>query len=228
MLSSGSTWLFNVVAESLRRAAKGQRVAAFFANVPASFPAEAADANWLLVKNHQPEAELVRHAIAAGGTIVATVREPRDAAASLMTRFSVDFDYAERVVAASAAALAQLTRARTHLLLRYEDRFFDDPATVPAVASALGLRIAPAAAQRIFQQFTPRLVTRKIGELGRSGAFDPALEPADQFDPATHWHPGHVGDRAVGKFATVLSAAQQVRIAEATRDYCREFGYPAA
>ena len=55
-------------------------------------------------------------------------------------------------------------------------------------------------------------------------AFGAAPTP-DHFDPATHWHPGHVGDGRMGKYAEFLTAAQQEEILTRTRDYCKRFGY---
>jgi hypothetical protein len=60
--------------------------------------------------------------------------------------------------------------------------------------------------------------------LERRGAFGRKPDP-DRFDPATHWHPGHVGDATTGKHAQILSAAQERAILAALREYSAVFGY---
>jgi len=211
----------------LRQATQDKSITQFFADHPESFPEKSSDSDYLVVKNHIPHASLLALAGLTDAPILMSVREPKDAVASLMARFSYTFADAERAVAASAAALAQVGSHRANLLLRYEDGFFDDVATVRGVAFHLGLRVSRKTAQQIFDQLTPQQVVRKIAELQERGAFAPDCT-ATRFDLDTHWHPGHVGERRIGQFYTALSPSQQLCVAMASRAYCQEFRYCSA
>jgi hypothetical protein len=177
-----------------------------------------------VVKTHIPSAALLFLARFLGGASFLTVREPRDAIASLMQRFHHTFDNALAEVAAGSVRMVALAEDRP-FLLRYEDRFFDDPHTVHRVARRLGLKLTDARLAAIHTSLTRDKVHEKIRALTRKGTFGKRPDP-DCFDHATHWHPGHVGDGRIGKFVTVLSYGQERAVLAATRDYCAAFAYP--
>jgi hypothetical protein len=233
MYSSASTWIFNVIVNILRSYARGKNIIQFYADDPEVFPKDAANADYAVVKSHMPSAALLALAHFTNAPIVTSIREPRDAVASLMMRFSYSFADAAHVVAASAIILAKRDPSRGHLVLRYEDRFYDEAATVQRIASCLGSRISLAAATRIFAMLTRVEVRRKIAELADRGVFGADYtvirsDLATRFDPETHWHPRHVGEAKVGQYQLALSKPQQVHVALATRSFCRAFGYSAA
>jgi hypothetical protein len=156
--------------------------------------------------------------------VVLTVREPSDAIASLMARFHSDFDTALASVARSAQCCVELMHGVDPLVLRYEDRFYDTQATVEMVASHLELCVPKDAAARIWTEHTAEMVRLQIADRQRRGMFGDDAHPTC-YDPDTHWHPGHVGDREIGKYRSMLSAEQQAQVIDATRDYCCVFGY---
>lgn len=225
MKSSGSTWLFNVVAAVLRRA-RGAGIAQFYAEDIADFPAFGGDVRGCVVKTHIPSPALQDRARADGNAIVLSVREPRDAIASLMSRFDQPFDGAAVAVFDCARQLAALRQAAPALILGYEDRFYDRDATIERVADALGLPLAPGDARAIYDGLTREKVNEELADLARRGVFAPSLDP-NAFDPVTHWHPRHVGDLKIRKYAEWLSLEQQARVLDATRAYCEAFGYAA-
>jgi hypothetical protein len=49
--------------------------------------------------------------------------------------------------------------------------------------------------------------------------------PRLQFDAASHWHPNHVGDGLVGKYARKLTDDQIMAVEIAGRDFMERFGY---
>ena len=51
-------------------------------------------------------------------------------------------------------------------LFRYEDRFFDDPATVAAIARALGVAVAPERMEAIFARYSTKSVRAFAARLG--------------------------------------------------------------
>jgi hypothetical protein len=227
--SSGSTWLFNAVIQILKAGPsatlKTAAVKAFYAENIASFPGNAEYARHLVVKTHIPSNSLQFLARFARATIFITVREPRDAIASLMQRFDHKFENCLAEVAAGAERIIELSKARKVLILRYEDGFYDRPRGVSQVAAHLGVKISASKRDRIFHSLTREAVQRKIGDLERKGVFGRLPDP-DRFDPKTHWHPGHVGDGTIGKYSEVLSAKQQAAVLAKLGDYCRRFGYP--
>jgi hypothetical protein len=110
------------------------------------------------------------------------------------------------------------------ILFRYENCFYEDQQTIADVADLIGVRVPKGARQRIYSALTPDAVKRKIRTLKARGTFGASPKP-EHFDPATHWHPGHVGDGRMGKYADFLSAGQQAEVIARTRDYCKRFGY---
>lgn len=225
MHSSGSTWLYNVVAAVLR-CAYGSSVAQFYAEDVADFPALGDEIGACAVKTHLPAPALQDRARTDQAPVLLSVREPRDAIASLMARFEQPFEGAARAVCDCAPHLVALKQAAPALILRYEDRFYDRAETIDAVARFLGAPLAPGESGEIHAGLTREKVGEMLTDLERRGVFAPDLDP-QQFDPVTHWHPRHVGDLKIRKYAEWLSADQQASVLEATQPYCKAFGYAA-
>jgi hypothetical protein len=233
--SSGSTWLYNVVAEILKTSkknsggerpppARGFKILQFYADSVAAFPPQAACASGLLVKSHIPDDSLNVLVTFGHACLFLTVREPRDSIVSAIQRFGHSFDKALEELGTSSARLAALPNRFDPHVLRYEDRFFEEPRTISQIARILGLPLDPAIAGRIFDRHTRAAVTKRIRALEKRGVFGKVPDP-DRFDPASHWHPGHIGDAESGKFAAVLSPAQQRAVLSATSEFRRAFGY---
>ena len=226
--SSGSTWLFNVVIELLRASSGSHSaVVPFFANTADAFPEFDAAPEYLVVKTHAPARSLRFLAEFAAGPVLMSVRDPRDAVASLMSRFRSSFDIARERVVQSAAALVALSRSGRVELLHYETRFFEQQHTVARIADFLKLELAPETLERIGHSLSRDAVSRKIAELVDTGVFGPEPD-ADAYDRQTHWHPGHLGPARVGQYSEVLSAREQASVILLTREFCRHFGYPMA
>jgi hypothetical protein len=218
--SSGSTWLYNVAIRILKEAHPGKgAVGAFFADNFAMIPEGAEKARVLVIKSHEPSKAILFLTRFARGKALVTVREPRDSVASLMQRFGHSFESALKDVREGGNHVVALARERQTMVLRYEDGFPDRERTVDEVAAFLGVKISASLRGRIFHSLTREAVQKKIETL-HAGETDP-----NAFDPTTQWHPGHVGDGRIGKFKSVLSATQQRRIAAATKDYSKKFGY---
>lgn len=226
--SSGSTWLFNIVIELIQLQNKDFRIARFFADTLDAIPEAGWDSDYLVIKCHAPSASLLALAAQRNAPVLMTVRDPKDAAVSFAQRFLLPVDTSILYVVASANALVKIAPEQISLLLQYETHFTRKIETVHRVANCLGIEISDADAASIFEKFTPQRVQESIDRLEKQGAFAPGLERAVQYDPETHWHPGHVGDGKIGKFHEVLSKQQQTRIMHETRAYARAFGYPAA
>jgi hypothetical protein len=226
--SSGSTWLYNAVIQlmraSLRASGTRRPVKPFYAEDLAAFPPAVRKTDCLIVKTHIPSPALRFLVRFTGGTVFISVREPRDAIASLMQRFDHGFDTCLEEVSAGAAAVLELADSGRHLLLRYESRFTQNRKSLSRIASYLGMAVDGDVLEKIRLNLTPVNVTRKIETLSRNGVFGRKPDP-NRFDPLTHWHPGHVGDRRIDKYSEVLSSAQQRAILRRLHEYCRTFGY---
>lgn len=221
--SSGSTWLYNVVIQLLKEKYR-TGVTAFYADNFAMFPPDTEHARVLVIKAHEPSQGQVYLARVTRGHMFLTLREPRDAIASLMQRFEHGFDGALKEVARHSTRIVELDRDEEMTTYRYEDGFFDRFETVGEIAHALGIKVSRAAQMRIYQGLTRDEVRQKIGKLKKTGKFGKKPD-ANSFDLETQWHPGHVGDGKIGKFSGVLSSAQQKKVLSVTPAYARRFDY---
>lgn len=221
--SSGSTWLYNVVLQLLR-AKMRDGVTAFYADNFVMFPADTERARILVIKAHEPSKALVYLMRLTRGRMFLSVREPRDAIASLMQRFGHLFEGALRETARQSERIAELACEENTIIYRYEHGFYDRRETIGEIAVALGVRVNSATRERIFHSLTRGAVGKKISELKKKGKFG-ARPNADSFDPATHWHPGHVGDGRIGKHIAVLSKTQRTEVLAKTLRYRKQFGY---
>jgi hypothetical protein len=135
MFSSASTWTFNVVHEIALAVAPEQPPVPVFLDVSDTLPDCDGASGTLIVKTHGTEIarELGRRAEA----VIITIRDPRDAVVSLMRHNRVPFDIALRMTEVSARTCSHFRTHRRSVLLRFEDRFFDDPGTVDRIAAVL-------------------------------------------------------------------------------------------
>jgi len=239
--SSASTWLYNVVAEILRHRAaaeaasyarieggarrEGENVRQFYADTPNEFPHYDEIADTLVIQTQRPSSSLCALAINANFPIVITIREPRDAIASLMKRFGYSFASAFRAVSIGNGPIVQLFRHGSPLVLRFEDRFYEREVTIAAVAEFLGVELTMPLLGEIFRGLTREAVSRKIETMRQSGAFGTPSNPV-LHDPQTRWQLGHVGDIVIGGHAQLLSPEQQLLVLSEATEYCSEFGYP--
>jgi hypothetical protein len=226
LYSSGSTWLFNAVAGLLRSSVgtSDVRLVQFFADSLDDFPELEALPDYLVVKSHATAPTMRLLWRIAQGPLLITVRDPRDAVASLITRFGFSFDLALQLVVSAGECMVDLQSSGTALILRYEDRFFERQETMQEIARWLGISISSAVAGQIFASLSREAVAAKIEHLTEQGVFGPNPTP-DRFDPETHWHPNHLGSGQSGQYLDVISTRNQAKIILNTRRFCEAFGY---
>ena len=228
---SASTWLFNAVADLLRSSAgaapddASATVEQFHAESMDAFPELRELPDYLVVKTHLAPPSMRLLWRIAEGPVLITVREPRDAVASLMSAFSFTFDAAFKVVESAAACMVELALLGTPLILRYEDRFFDREETMATLALHLGAAVSTDSAAEIFNSLSREAVATKIEDLTQQGVFGPDAT-SERFDPQTQWHPGHLGSGEIGQYSNVLPPWQQARVMLGTSEFYRTFGYP--
>jgi hypothetical protein len=209
MYGSASTWAFNLVQKLAAATMPDRPVTACFVD---SFLRDFDESKGILVaKTHTtPLAdELSRRATA----IVVTIRDPRDAIASQMLYSKTPFEHAVDITEASAAICARfMTHARA-TLLRFEDRFFDDPATVERVATIFDGALSNVDRNRIFAETRREKIEEFIAEMHltptfREG-FDTVVGQQYMYDEVTCWHKHHAGRKGeVGLWQRELSSHQ--------------------
>ena len=203
MFSSASTWLVNV-AMALLRAVGAPDVRLHFADSWAEWP-DPSVAGTLVVKSHHADTAMLNYAALHEVPVLISLRDPCDAAASLVARFDSPPVEAAGWVVASYAACARALAVRRHLVLRYEERSLGGLTGVRAIARHLGVALTPEQLAGVAQTHAPSRIKAYIRSLHETGVFDDRPASA-QWDAATHWHPNHVGDGRVGKYSDILPA----------------------
>jgi hypothetical protein len=227
MYGSASTWTFNLVRELAATLIPDRPVVTRF--VSDSIEDIDAVTGTLVVKTHAAPAvaELDRRA----STIIITIRDPRDAITSLMAHNKAPFDHALHVTNSTANMCARFAGDKRAVLLRYEDRFFDDPATLDRIAATFGVALPAADKARIFAGMRRDAIEKFIAGMDNlptaSSHFDEITNQQDMFDEVTAWHKHHAGRSGeVGRWRRELSQYQIITIERALRRWMLGFGYP--
>jgi hypothetical protein len=206
--SSASTWVFNVVRELTIDAVGAARVLALHAEEAGQPLVEAAGAGrYLVIKSHHGSAELDAWLAAAEARIVLSVRDPRDASISMSQRFNAPLDHAVRWLANDCNRLLRLA-SQGHPLLRYEDRFFDDPKAVARLARLLGLRPSPATLEAIFARYRTDAVRAFAESLQTLPPERLTLVGSWTMDQMTLILAPHIGDARSGKWRELPGSVQ--------------------
>ncbi len=223
---SASTWTYNVARELLTAALGADAVAACFANTLDELLAEPrALGRVVLCKTHGfPRLDALAHLTAA--RVVATVRDPRDAALSLIDRFGMAPDAAARAIAQDCRYVAWAQDAG-HPVLRYEDRFFESAEAARRLAVHLGVTVGAADLAHIaaaWRTDAVRAFAATVGEL-------PAERVVRQgsvflFDRVTQIHRTHIGDARSGKWRERFASVHRAELAHTFAPFLARFGYP--
>ncbi|HUB43745.1 MAG TPA: hypothetical protein VMB73_02060 [Acetobacteraceae bacterium] len=230
MYASASTWTYNVVKHVAATLLPDKPVLSRFVADALPTPEEAA-ANTVVVKTHAATAyeELARRATA----IIVTIRDPRDAIASLLTHNKPPFEIALNVTEATAGMCGHFMSDPRALALKFEDRFFDRPATVARIAARFPDALPDADAARIFAALRRDAVDSFIANLetlpSATTEFDEVTGHWDTYDPLTGWHKHHAGRTAeIGRWRRELTAEQVVAIEQRLGPWMMRFGYAPA
>jgi hypothetical protein len=226
MYSSASTWMYNVVQEVARILSPTRTVTPIF--VYAALPDLSEATGYPVIKTHAGgnADELGQLAKA----IIITIRDPRDAIASLMIHNGVPFDFALDVTEASAWACARFIGHERAILFRYEEGFFDDPSTVGRIAAACSHVLSLAECERIFSMFRREVVEAFIANMEAlptsNTEFDDIAGQWDIYDEVTGWHKHHAGRKGeTGRWRHELSSVQIQAIEDRMRQWMIRLGY---
>ena len=225
---SASTWVFNAARELLGAAHGPDRVAAGFAASPGEVAGIARRPDQHLVVKTHGWPDLPGFAAAQDATVIVSVRDPRDAVLSVMQRFGDPLDACVGGVGRDCAS-ARACADAGHDVLRYEDFFFHDPATLRRLADRLGLAVPEAALDRIFADWRTDAV--------RAQAAAVASLPAERrrdfggrltLDAVTLVTHTHIGDGRIGKWREAFDAPMRARLTGFFAPFLFRFGYPLA
>ena len=210
MYASASTWMLNAVREIQVACRPGERVAVQFVrdNIDSNVLAQQTVIN--IVKSHEiPEAASLLTLAGRADTILMTVRDPRDAVASMMEYQKTEFDKATQLVNESSALCLDFLKDRRTTCFHYESEFFAHRKTLFDLALIMGCTLSDGAAEGCFERLSRPAVERLIKELPRRQdiLYDPVS--GDFLDPQTQWHTHHAGRSGrVGRWRQTLSEAQ--------------------
>jgi hypothetical protein len=225
MYASGSTWAYNVM-RALVTAQSAAGVTARFANTAADLAGMGDAAKDHVIKTHDLPDDAAALLHAAKPRVVVTIRDPRDAVASLMTYQHYPFQLALDATARSARFVTAVAERTGALLLRYESGFPDELATVDRIAAAIGIPPDPAAHEAAFASFRRDAVERFIGGLESLPQAHHDPRSGDVFDPETQWHKHHAGRTGeVGRWRGKLMIGQPAAIEAALAGWMDRHGY---
>ena len=230
MYASASTWTFNVVQQIAATLIPAEPVLPLFVAEEMPSP-EATAGRTVVAKTHGAPAfeQLARQATA----IIISIRDPRDAIASLLTHNKPPFEVALNVTAATARMCSRFMTDPRAVMLRFEDRFFDDPTTVGRIAAKFPGVLPAADSARIFAALRREAVDAFIANLAAVPSavtqLDTVTGQMDTYDPLTGWHTHHAGRRAeIGRWWHELTQAQVDAIEQRLGDWMQRFGYTRA
>jgi hypothetical protein len=222
---SASTWVFNIVRELLAASLEDTRVVAFFAEDLRLWPEEAARENVrIVIKAHRPGEELLDWLAKKDARLFLSIRDPRDASISMSQRFATPLQATVGWLAADCRRMSVLA-ASGRPVLRYEDRFFEDPRTVADLAAGLGLAPAPETIAVLFDRYRAEKV-RSIARGLRDSPRDRVAEIGPfLMDKETQILEPHIGDTLSDKWRR-LPVEVQVKLTSAFAPFLEQFGYP--
>jgi hypothetical protein len=228
MYASGSTWAYNVM-RAIAAAESARSVRARFANTMADLAGIDDTGVAHVVKTHDLPDDAAAFLLAQAPRIVVTIRDPRDAVASLMTYQNYPFALALSTIERSARFVTGIAERRPDaLLLRYETGFPDEAATVAQIAAAIGMNADAATCARIFAEHRREQVERFIGALDAMPQAQRDTRSGDVFDPETQWHKHHAGRTGqVGRWQTTLQPLHVASVEHAMGPWMKRYDYAA-
>jgi hypothetical protein len=222
---SASTWVFNVVREMMIAATGETRVLALYTEDLHELPDPATCArHHVIIKSHQGSATLDAWLGAVHARILLSVRDPRDACLSMSQRFCVPLEQTAQWLARDCNRVMRLAQ-QSHLLLRYEDQFFEDQVSAQRVANELGLVLARAQIEAIAARYRTEAVRTfalRLADLPPERLL--GMGTAQIMDRVTQIHGPHIGDTRIGKWRE-LPGPVQLGLTRLFNAFLSQFGY---
>jgi hypothetical protein len=225
MYSSGSTWAFNAIRSIGNILFPGRPHAGVYAETVGQLPPDWMESDRLIIKSHHSDNEtttlLLRHA----DRLWISVRDPRDSVASAMTYMFPDFASALNAVVRSAEYCERFIQDPRCVLLRYEDGFIDDPATLDQFAAAWSRTLEPRERDRLFQESRRAAIEAMIQKFDPTETVDDGYR-GHRVHMRTQWHTHHLNRTGeVGRWHHTLNESQVNEIKLRLGSWMEQFGY---
>jgi hypothetical protein len=220
LYASASTWAFNAV-RLIHEATRLPARTYFFSG--ASNLAPLAEPLTHIVKSHEiSDPATVQDLGRRAAKIIITVRDPRDAVASLLRYHNHSFESALNHVDQTLRLCVRFAPDPRAKLYYYEQKFFENPATPANIATHLGLNPPPTACAQIFESLKRENVEKHIARMPTLPGILQDRISGDRLDPQTHWHTHHAGRTGtIGGWRSHLDTAQAQAVAARLHDVFR-------
>lgn len=222
---SASTWVFNVVRELVQAVVGADQVVALYAEEGGGVLAEAAGRH-VVLKSHHGGPGWEQLLWLARAPVLLSIRDPRDAAVSLVQRFRMPFAAAVQGLQRDCSLAIRLAEGGV-VPLRYEDRFFDDPAAPARLARMLLLPLPAVVTDALFTRYRTDAV-RAFAAAVPTLSDDRLVVVPDttMLDRITQIHRNHIGDARSGKWRELVDAPTAHALTVAFAPFLERFRYP--
>lgn len=203
--SSASTWVYNILKVILKK--RETSVDAYqcetLGDLERNIGSTARAHVW---KAHNLQHPLLRMIELTEMPIVISIRDPRDAVASLVGRFNANpVDSAQQVMRSIASVFSATAAAsRRSMVCVYETSFPERVETVQAIADLMRIALTPAEVIAIQSEFSLAQVKKFTSGLDALPGERLVRNGDDVMDRDTQFHRVHVSDAAIGKWRNVL------------------------
>jgi hypothetical protein len=222
--SSASTWVFNVVRELMCYAFGAECVLAIYAEQRHEIPDVAAlGERHLILKSHHGSAGLDAWLHSLRPTMILSIRDPRDAAMSMAQRFGAPLETAAQWLLNDCRRFMVLG-TRGHRLLRYEDRFFEDPLVLAQLSAAIAPGIPAHAQSTLFERYNAESVRQFASRLASLPPERLLVSDRMMMDRLTQIHRDHVGDTRSGEWRG-LPGSTRTKLTRLFEPFLQRFGY---
>ena len=225
MFSSGSTWVVHAIRSLGNTLLPGAPYISVYAETSDQLPTEWSRSDRLIIKSHDPDEAAAKLLLIHADRIWVSIRDPRDCVASLITYMQVDFDSALEAIAQTALQCERFSADQRSIVLRYEDGFIDDPATLDQFAEGFSQVLSAQDRDRMFLSTRRSAIEKMIEQFDPKDTVDDGL-PGHRVHVATQWHTHHVSRTGeVGRWRHTLTEAQARTIEERIGPWMVRFGY---
>ncbi|MGO8738457.1 hypothetical protein [Rhodoblastus sp.] len=221
---SASTWVFNVTRRLLLAAHGEESVSPLYADRTAELPESPAP--HLLVKSHHGSVELDEWLQARRATLILSIRDPRDAALSMAQRFESPLQHTAIWLRNDCVRLLKLL-PESRLLLKYEDRYFEQPGNIERIAQCLDLPAGRELFGDIFDEFRTEAVRDFAARISQLPGERIGMVGKFPMDRVTQILARHIGDGRSGKWRE-LPLPLRDQMTELYRPFLERFDYPLA
>jgi hypothetical protein len=225
MYSSGSTWLVHALRCVGNVLFPDEPHISAFADTAGQLPTGWSRSDRLIIKSHDPDQTTATLLLRRADRIWVSIRDPRDSVASVMTYMHECFGSAFDAVANSARHCQRFCNEKKTVLLRYEDAFIDDPATLDRIAAGFSRTLSSQQRDLLFQQTRRSSIERMILALDPSETVEDGV-PGHRVHTETQWHTHHVNRTGeIGRWRHTLDKAQTIEVAQRLQSWMERFGY---